>query len=108
LYGVLSYRVSRRSSEIAIRIALGARSQRVVAMILGESIRLVLAGLAAGGALSFLGSRFIATRLYGVAPQDPLTLASAVAVLLLAAFAAAYLPARRASRVNPIAVLHQV
>jgi predicted permease len=116
LNGVMSYGVSRRSTEIAIRIALGARAGRVIAMILGENIRLILAGLAAGGVLSYFGpplvarsdfgSRLLDTRLHGVTAQDPLTLTAGVTVLLLAALAAAYLPARRASRVDPMMALH--
>ena len=76
-------------------------------MILRESFALVLAGLAAGGALAYLGSSLIANRLYGVRPDDPLTLGIATAVLIVVALGAAYLPARRASRVDPIAALHQ-
>jgi predicted lysophospholipase L1 biosynthesis ABC-type transport system permease subunit len=107
LYGVLSFGIARRASEIAIRIALGARPRRVVSMILRESFALVVAGLAAGGVLAYLASRWLANRLYGVASDDPLTLAIATAVLVVVALGAAYLPARRASRVDPIAVLHQ-
>src|SRR5207247_3253881 len=107
LYGVLSYGVARRRGEIAIRIALGAPSGRVVSMILGETIGLVIAGLALGGCLAYAESRLIDSRLYGVAPQDPFTLGSATALLLAVALGAAYLPAHRASRLDPIAVLHQ-
>ena len=107
LYGVLSYGVSRRSDEIAIRIALGAKSARVIWMILRESLWLVTSGLVVGGVLAFFAPRLIASRLYGVAPEDPLTLALATGVLLVVACAAAYFPARRASRVDPMAALHQ-
>ena len=107
LYGVLSYGVSRRSDEIAIRIALGARSTRVVAMILRENLWLVAAGLLVGGVLAFFAPRLIASRLYGVSPVDPPTLVLATSVLLFVAFAAAYLPARRAARVDPMIALHQ-
>ena len=107
LYGVLSYGVSRRASEIAIRIALGARSLRIIAMVLGETVGLVVAGLLAGGALAYVGSRLIASRLYGVAPEDPFTLMVATSVLLFVALVAAYLPARRASRLDPMAALRQ-
>jgi ABC-type antimicrobial peptide transport system permease subunit len=105
LYGVLSYGVARRTSEIAVRIALGAPRGRVVSMILGETSILVAAGLAAGGALAFAATRLIDSRLYGVAPQDPPTIAAAVAALVLVALGASYLPARRASRLNPIVAL---
>ena len=107
LYGVLSYGVARRTGEIAIRIALGAQSGRVISMILRETIGLVVAGLALGGGLAYAASRLIDSRLYGVAPQDPLTLASATGLLLLVALGAAYLPARRASRLEPMAALRQ-
>ena len=82
---MLSYGVARRTGEIAIRIALGAQSGRVVAMILRETIGLVGAGLALGGGLAYAASRLIDSRLYGVAPQDPLTLALATGLLLLVA-----------------------
>ena len=105
LYGVLSYGVARRTGEIAIRIALGAQADRVISMILGETIGLVGVGLALGGGMAFAASRLIDSRLYGVAPQDPLTLALATALLLLVAAGAAYLPAVRASRVDPMTAL---
>lgn len=108
LYGVLSYGISRRSSEIAIRMALGAQSRGIIAMILRETGGLVVAGLLVGSALAHVGSRLIASRLYHVAPQDPLTLTLAAGLLLLVALMAAYLPARRASRVEPMTALHQV
>jgi predicted permease len=105
LYGVLSYGVARRTGEIAIRIALGAQAGRVIAMILRETAGLVVVGLALGGGMAYAASRLIDSRLYGVAPQDPLTLTSATGLLLVVALAAAYLPALRASRVNPMAAL---
>ncbi|MGA3237968.1 MAG: ABC transporter permease [Bryobacteraceae bacterium] len=107
LYGVLSYGIARRKGEIAVRIALGAQPGRVIAMILGETIGLVAAGLALGGGLAFAASRLITSRLYGVAPQDPLTLVLAAGLLVAVAIGAAYLPARRASRLDPMAALRQ-
>ena len=107
LYGVLSYGIARRTGEIAIRIALGAQPGRVIAMILRETIGLVTAGLALGGGLAYAASRLIDSRLYGVAPQDPLTLALATALLLLVAFGATYVPAQRASRLDPTVGLRQ-
>ena len=105
LYGLLSYGVARRTAEIAIRIALGARSTSVVSMILGETIGLVAIGLALGGAIAYAAARFIGSRLYGVAPQDPLTIAAAIVILLIVALASAFLPAHRASKLDPMAVL---
>jgi predicted permease len=107
LYGVLSFGIVRRSSEIAIRIALGAQSRGIVTMILRETLGLVVAGLLLGGALAYVGSRLVASRLYRVGPQDPLTLIVATAVLLVVALLAACLPAYRASRMDPMAALHQ-
>ncbi len=105
LYGVLSYGVARRTAEIAVRIALGARPGRVTSMILRETAGLVAAGLALGGVLAYAASRLIDSRLYGVAPQDPLTLMLATGVLLIVALGAAYVPAHRASKLDPIAAL---
>jgi predicted permease len=107
LYGVLSYGVARRTGEIAIRIALGARASRVIGMILRETMAIVGVGLAVGAVLAFAASRLIGSRLYGVASNDPLTLTAATALLLLVAMGAAFLPARRASRLDPMVALHQ-
>ena len=107
LYGLLSYGVARRTSEIAVRIALGARAAGVVTMILRETMVLVGAGLLVGGALAYGASRLIASRLYGVQPQDPVTLAVATGLLLAVAVTAAYLPARRAAGLDPMRALRQ-
>ena len=107
LYGVLAYGVAQRTGEIAIRIALGAQSGRVISMILCETTGVVAVGLGLGGGLAYAASRLIDSRLYGVAPQDPLTLALATGLLLLVALSAAYLPAQRASRLDPMAALRQ-
>ena len=82
LYGVISYGIARRRGEIAVRIALGARPGRVVAMIVGETMRLLVTGLALGGALAYAASRLIDSRLYGIAPHDPLTQALATTLLV--------------------------
>ncbi len=107
LYGVLSYEIARRTREIAVRIALGARPGGVIAMILRETGAVVGIGVAAGLALTFAAARLIGARLYGVAPADPLTLAAATALLVLAALNAAYWPAHRASRLDPMTALRQ-
>jgi ABC-type antimicrobial peptide transport system permease subunit len=108
LYGVLSYNVAHRIHEIAIRIALGARPGRVISMILGETVGLLIAGLVLGGVLAYAASGWITRQLYGVDPQDPLTLALAVGLLVLVAMGAAYFPARRSARLDPIAALRHV
>jgi predicted permease len=107
LYGVLSFGVAQRSSELAIRIALGAQSQAVILMIVRETLWLVGAGLILGGALAVAVSQLISSRLYGLEPHDPATLALATVTLLVVALIAALLPARRAARVNPVTALHQ-
>jgi putative ABC transport system permease protein len=107
LYGVLSYGVARRTGEIAVRIALGAQSGRVVAMILRETTGVVVTGLALGAAIAYGGTRLIHSQLYGVAPHDPVTVTLAIVLLLLVALSAAFLPAYRASRVDPMAALRQ-
>jgi putative ABC transport system permease protein len=93
--------------EFAIRIALGAQPSRVIAMALRETILLVTAGLTLGAGLACAASRMINSRLYGVAPQDPTTLMLATGLLLFVALSAAYLPAQRASRRDPMAALRQ-
>jgi predicted permease len=105
LYGVLSYGIARRKPELAVRIALGAQWHRVVSMIVAETTWVLAAGLIAGGALTYTASRLLVSRLYGVEPGDPLTLAIATIVLVLVALVATVLPAARASRVDPIAAL---
>ena len=107
LYGVLSYGIARRTGEIALRMALGAEPGRVISMILGETIALVAVGLALGGGLAYAASRLIDSRLYGVAPQDPLTLTMATGLLLLVALGAAYSPAHSVSKLDPIATLRR-
>jgi predicted permease len=105
LYGVMSYSVARRTSEIGVRMALGASQGSVASMILRETVVLVTIGSALGAAGAVGLSRFVETLLFGLAPRDPLTVAAAVAVLLIAALVAGYLPARRAARIDPIVAL---
>jgi predicted permease len=105
LYGVLSYGTARRRAEIAVRAALGAQPARIITMILRETALLVIAGLALGMGLAYVASRLLISQLYRVAPQDPLTLGSAILLLVLVALASAYLPALRASRLDPMSAL---
>jgi ABC-type antimicrobial peptide transport system permease subunit len=107
LYGVLSYGVARRAGEIGVRIALGAEPRGVVGMILRDSMGMLATGLFGGGVLALLASRLLSARLYGLADHDPFTFLFAAVVLVMAAAAAAYLPARRASSVDPLVVLRQ-
>jgi predicted permease len=105
VYGVLSYGVARRTNEIGIRKALGARDGTLVAMILRETGWLLLVGLIAGTAVSAGAIRLLTSRLYGLSPADPATLTGAVAGLACVAGLAAWLPAYRASRVDPLVAL---
>lgn len=105
LYGVLSYGVSRRTSEIGIRKALGAGEGAVIAMILRETSWLVVGGVAVGVALAYGSLQLIKSRLFGLEPADPLAIALAVAALGVVALLAAWLPARRASRVDPMVAI---
>jgi ABC-type antimicrobial peptide transport system permease subunit len=107
LYGVLSFAITRRQGEIAIRIAVGARPGSVIAMILRETSGLILVGLALGAGLAYAASRWITSQLYGVAPQDPLTLTLAAGMLVVVALLATFLPAQQASRLDPMAALRR-
>lgn len=105
IYGVLAYVVSQRTQEIGIRLAIGADRSEVLAMVLRQGLTLAGIGIAAGllGAVAL--SRLMATLLYGVGPNDPLTFAAVAAGLFLVALAASVLPARRATRVSPMTAL---
>jgi predicted permease len=105
LYGVMAQGVARRTSEIGIRMALGAGRANIAWMILRETLYLVLAGLILGVPAALLGAHLISTQLFGLSPTDPLTLVGAAVVLSVVAMLAGYLPARRASRVNPLNAL---
>jgi len=105
LYGLLNYGVVRRTREIGIRMALGAQRQGVIAAEVKRAFALVAVGIALGLPAAALAAKWIKSMLFGLAPTDPTTLAGAALVLIAAALAAAYVPARRASRVNPVTAL---
>jgi len=105
LYGLLAYTVVRRTKEIGIRMAMGAQRTQVVAMVLSDAARLVVLGIAAGLPAAFAGTRGVQSMLFGLKPTDPAAIAGAIALLGAAALAAAYLPARRASLVDPLSAL---
>ncbi|MDQ6828002.1 MAG: ABC transporter permease [Gemmatimonadota bacterium] len=107
LYGVMSYNVARRRNEIGIRMALGAARARVMRMVLGEVALLVGIGVALGLVFALASSRLLTVFLYGMAPNDPATIAGAVLLSVLVAVVAGYLPARRASRVDPMLALRE-
>jgi predicted permease len=105
LYGVLSYGVTRRTNELGIRKALGARPATLIGMILRETGWLLVGGLVAGAAVSVATLRLIQSRLYGLSPADPATIVTAIAGLAAVAALASWLPAHRASRVDPLTAL---
>lgn len=107
LFGVMSYSVSRRTNEIGIRMALGAQRGRVVGMVMGESLLLVSLGIVIGLGAAVWAGRFVETVVFGVSPTDVATMAAAVALISAVSAVAGYVPARRASKVDPMVALHQ-
>jgi putative ABC transport system permease protein len=107
LYGVLSYSVTRRSREIGVRMAVGATASDVTTMIVRHGLQVTAAGLTIGFALSWAAARALSKLLYGVRATDPATFASVAALLASIAVAACWIPARRASRVDPVRVLRE-
>jgi predicted permease len=107
LFGVLSYSVLQRSREIGVRLALGARASQVTRMVVGSALRLVGLGLAIGVIGALAAGQVIRSQLFGVQPTDPVTLGAVAAVLVATALAASYLPARRASTLDPGTVLRE-
>jgi predicted permease len=105
LYSVLANAVAQRAREIGIRMALGAARRQVTGMVMRDTLRMVLAGVLVGIPVSLAASRWIASFLYGIRAQDPLTYVGIAALVVTAGFAAAYIPSRRASRVDPMVVL---
>jgi predicted permease len=105
IYGVISYSVTRQTQEIGIRMALGATRSNVQLGVIRRTLRLTLIGILAGGAASFVMARAIASLLYGTEPTDPVTFVGMVVLLGLVALIAGYLPARRASRIDPMIAL---
>jgi len=105
--GVVGYSVVQRTKEIGIRVALGARPADVLRLVIGHSLAWTLLGVGTGLAASFGLLRYLSTMVYGVTPTDPLVLGSVSSLLVAVALAAAYLPARRAARVDPVSALRQ-
>jgi len=105
IFGVISHSVSQRTREIGIRVALGAQSKDVLKQVLQEGARLAAVGLALGLAGSLAATRLIATLLFGVKPADPLTFVVVAVILVSVTLAASYIPARRATRVDPTVAL---
>ena len=105
IYGVMAYSVSQRTREIGIRMAIGARQTDVTRMIMRGGLIVTMTGVGIGLAASLALARFIRSQLFGVQPSDPLTLVSVLVLMTAVAAAAAYLPARRAARIDPVSAL---
>jgi putative ABC transport system permease protein len=105
LYGVTSYSVDQRTRELGIRVALGAQRREVLRLVLSQGARLAVAGLVAGTVAALALTRFMATLLFGVGARDPLTFAAVGLLLLAVSLVASFVPAHRATRVDPVIAL---
>jgi ABC-type antimicrobial peptide transport system permease subunit len=105
IYGVISHLVGERTHEIAIRLALGAERWDVLRMVLRDGAKMALAGVVIGLGVALGLTRLIASMLFGISAHDPITVGAVVSLLTVVAFAACYIPARRATRVDPMAAL---
>jgi putative ABC transport system permease protein len=105
LYGVMSYTVAQRTREIGLRMALGAQRGDVLRLVVGQGLRLVLVGVVVGLVASLILTRVMTSLLYGVSATDPATLVTISLVLIAVAVFASYIPARRATRVDPLIAL---
>ncbi len=105
IYGVISYSVSQRTHEIGVRMALGAQRRDIIRLVVGQGLVLIVIGTAAGIVAALALTRFMATVLFNVSPTDPLTVVSISLLLGAVAFLACYLPARRATKVDPMVAL---
>jgi ABC-type antimicrobial peptide transport system permease subunit len=107
LYGLLSYEVSRRTREIGIRMTLGAQQRDVLHLVVGQGIVLAIVGAAVGVGVALAVTRYLSSMLYDVHANDPATIMVVAVLLALVAMAACYIPARRATRVDPMAALRE-
>ena len=105
LYGTMAYAVARKTNEIGIRMALGAERITILGMVLRETVVIVMAGIAVGLPAAWMASNLLKTRLFGLPPHDPWSIALSVAATLLVTMIVGYVPARRASRVDPMVAL---
>ena len=105
LYGITAYGLARRTHELGLRMALGARRGHILWLVLRETLQILVLGSAAGVAGALASTQFVSSLLYGVKPTDPFAFLGAIVLLNAAALAAAFLPARRASRIDPMRAL---
>ena len=105
IFGVMAYSVSQRTRELGVRMALGASRRRVLFLILADGMRLTLAGTAIGLTATFFLTRYVSSLLFNVPPYDPLTLVGVVTALVCISLCACYIPARRATLIDPIVAL---
>ena len=105
VYGVMSYSLSQRTRELGVRMALGAEARDVLGMVLRHGVGLASIGIGLGLVAAFGLSRFLGSMLYGISPTDPVTLAGISIFMLLVVLAACYIPARRATRIDPMTAL---
>lgn len=105
LYAVVAYSVVQRTNEIGIRMALGAQRRSVLWLLLGQSLKLALIGIGLGLVLAFVVTRFASSLLYGVSASDPVVFGGTALLLVLVALLASYMPARRATRIDPVTAL---
>jgi putative ABC transport system permease protein len=105
IYGVVSYAVSQSTHEIGVRMALGADRRQVLSMVLGSALGMALLGIAIGGVAALVATRVMQGMLYGVSASDPITFAAVAAVLVAVTLFASYVPARRATKVDPMIAL---
>jgi putative ABC transport system permease protein len=107
IYGLMSYAVEQRTQEIGIRMALGANQGKIMRLVLGQAVRLAMIGTALGLAAAYSLTRLLAKFLFGVKPSDPMAFSIVAAILIMVTLLAAFVPTRRAMRVDPVVALRQ-